>query len=183
MKKGYNRTFARLRHLTTTTRIHHVVPFWCKLEFLLFKPHGIAKFKYEKKNEMNSGSCSQMRSSWKCAICLELNNADLAGSALSLVSSSGFTLFCELTNTGKTVHVSSTSNQPVRQINQEHLEVFTSTAGTLEYATNPFFATYKCVKLERKTNKQTNKQTNRRTFTRQETYNKIGERGTTQLRM
>ena len=35
-----NRTFERLRHLTTTIRIHHVVAFWCKLEFLLFKPRG-----------------------------------------------------------------------------------------------------------------------------------------------
>ena len=29
---------------------------------------GIAKFKYERKNEMNSGSCSQIRSSSKCPI-------------------------------------------------------------------------------------------------------------------
>ena len=35
-----NRTSAQLRHLTTTTRIHHVIAFWCKLDYLLFKPRG-----------------------------------------------------------------------------------------------------------------------------------------------
>ena len=73
-----NRTFARFRHLNTTTRIHHVLAFWCKFEFLLFKPRGeIAKFKYERQNEMNSCNCSQMRSSCKCPITHNLAKLNL----------------------------------------------------------------------------------------------------------
>ena len=78
-----NRTIARCRHFTTTTRIIEFLVFLCKLRLLFFLVlGGIDKFKQQSKTEMNSGSCSQISSSCNCPIRLShdlTNFADLGG--------------------------------------------------------------------------------------------------------
>ena len=63
IKQLMNRTIARWRHFTTTTRIIEFLVFLCKLRLLFFLVlSGIDKFKQQSKTEMNSGSCSQISS-------------------------------------------------------------------------------------------------------------------------
>ena len=63
-----NRPFALWHHFTTTTRILQGFAFLCKLRLLLFKPHWDYKFKYERKNEKDSGRSSKMIPSCKWPI-------------------------------------------------------------------------------------------------------------------
>ena len=55
-------------NLYTTTRILHFIAFWCKLAVLFLNLTRVNNFKWESKNEMNCGSCSQKSSLWKCGI-------------------------------------------------------------------------------------------------------------------
>ena len=67
-KYSRNRPFARWHHFTTTTRILQGFAFLCKVGRLSFKPPGITKFKYERKNEKDSSCSSKMTPSCKCPI-------------------------------------------------------------------------------------------------------------------
>ena len=64
----FNRPFARWHQFTTTTRILPGFAFLCKLRLLLLNPNGITKFKYERKNEKDSGGSSKMTPSCKWPI-------------------------------------------------------------------------------------------------------------------
>ena len=55
-------------NLYTTTRILHFIAFWCKLAVLFLNLTRVNNFKWESKNEMSCGSCSQKSSLWKCGI-------------------------------------------------------------------------------------------------------------------
>ena len=55
-------------HLATTISILQGFAFLCDLALLLFKPHGITKCKYERKNEKDSGRSSKMTSLCKWPI-------------------------------------------------------------------------------------------------------------------
>ena len=63
-----HRSIAQWRHFTGTSRILQFVVFLCKLGLILLTLSGIDKFKLESKNEINSGSCSEMSSAWKWPI-------------------------------------------------------------------------------------------------------------------
>ena len=54
-----NRPLARWCPVATTTRILQGFAFLCKLGLLYLNLTGITKFKYERKNEMNSGQSSK----------------------------------------------------------------------------------------------------------------------------
>ena len=49
-------------------RILHFIAFWCKLAVLFLNLTRVNNFKWESKNEMSCGSCSQKSSLWKCRI-------------------------------------------------------------------------------------------------------------------
>ena len=55
-------------NLYTTTRILHFIAFWCKLAVLFLNLTRVNNFKWESKNEMSCGSCSQKSSLWKFRI-------------------------------------------------------------------------------------------------------------------
>ena len=55
-------------NLYTTTTILHFIAFSCKLAVLFLNLSRVNNFKWESKNEMSCGSCSQKSSSWKCRI-------------------------------------------------------------------------------------------------------------------
>ena len=60
--------FQPIGHLATTISILQGFAFLCDLALLLFKPHGITKCKYERKNEKDSGRSSKMTSLCKWPI-------------------------------------------------------------------------------------------------------------------
>ena len=75
LKKSSNRPFALWHHFTITTRILQGFAFLCKWGLLLFKPHwdSWTKFKYERRNENDSGRSSKITPSCKWPItCLQI---------------------------------------------------------------------------------------------------------------
>ena len=60
--------FQPIGHLATTISILQGFAFLCDLALLLFKPHGITKCKYERKNDKDSGRSSKMTSLCKWPI-------------------------------------------------------------------------------------------------------------------
>ena len=60
--------FQPIGHLATTISILQGFASLCDLALLLFKPHGITKCKYERKNEKDSGRSSKMTSLCKWPI-------------------------------------------------------------------------------------------------------------------